>query len=79
MNWLLPLVSLIVGLAGGIGGAILGSRVAQARAEERHTALARRVDGNDREIDRLREAKHEHANMLTRHELDIENLKRRSR
>ena len=70
MEWLLPALSLVVGITGGVIGAFMGVRVAVGKLETRMGTV-------EREIEKLRTAKHEHAGYLTRHELDIENIKRR--
>lgn len=67
--WIVPLLSLVVGVTGGIIGAFVGVRVAVGRLDERMKVV-------EHEIVLLRTAKHEHAQFLTRHELDIEALKR---
>jgi hypothetical protein len=67
--WLIPVLSLIVGIAGGVIGAFVGVRVAVGRLEERMKVV-------EHEITLLREAKHSHAGFLTQHELRIENLER---
>lgn len=68
-TWLFPLLSILVGLVGGWVGAHIGARVALARLE---TDLG----WVKAEVVKLREAKHEHASILQRHEMDIEMLKR---
>jgi uncharacterized membrane-anchored protein YhcB (DUF1043 family) len=70
MDWVLPALSLVVGIAGGVIGAFVGVRVAVGKLEERMRVA-------EAEIEKLRIAKHEHAQFLTRHELDIEGLKRK--
>jgi hypothetical protein len=67
--WLIPVLSLIVGIAGGVIGAFVGVRVAVGRLEERMKVV-------EHEITLLRESKHSHAGFLTQHELRIENLER---
>ena len=52
-------------------GAYVGVRVAIASLKERVTTL-------EHEVTKLREAKHDHAGHLTRHEMDIEMLKKRA-
>lgn len=68
--WVASLLAIVVGISGGWIGAHIGARVAIARLEERSKT-------HSDEIAKLREAKHEHAGFLTKHELDIEMLKRR--
>jgi hypothetical protein len=67
--WLLPLLSLVVGIFGGLIGAFMGVRVAVGKLETR-------MGFAEQEIEKLRTAKHEHAGVLTHHELRIENLER---
>lgn len=69
MEWVLPILSLVVGIAGGVIGAFVGVRVAVGRLEERMKTA-------EHEIELLRRVKHEHSQFITRHELDIENLRR---
>ena len=68
--WLVPVLSLIVGIVGGVIGAHVGVKVAIGKLETRMTTA-------EHEIEKLREAKHEHAGFLTRHEMELEMLKRR--
>lgn len=68
--WLVPLLSLAVGTIGGLIGAHVGVKVAVGKLEVRMSAV-------EREVTLLREAKHEHAQVLTRHEFDIDSIKRR--
>ena len=68
-QWLIPVLSLIVGIAGGVIGAVMGIRVAIGKLEVRVAAA-------EHEIVLLREAKHSHAGFLTQHELRIEMLER---
>jgi hypothetical protein len=67
--WLWPALGLVVGIGGGWIGAHIGTRVAIA-------TLTERVKAAEMEIVSLRAAKHDHAQFITRHELDIEHLKR---
>lgn len=46
-SWVLPLLSLIIGLLSGWGGSILGSKISIARLEEWKTF----VDGRFRDVD----------------------------
>lgn len=69
MDWLLPLLSLVIGISGGVIGAFVGVRVAVGRLEERMKVA-------EHEITLLRKEKHEHANFLTQHEMRIESLER---
>ncbi len=71
MDWLLPALSLVVGISGGVIGAFVGVRVAVGRLEERMKV----VEG---EVEKLRTAKHEHAQRITEHEMDISVLKRKA-
>jgi hypothetical protein len=68
--WLIPVLSLVVGIVGGLIGAHVGVKVAIA-------SLSERMKAAEHEIVLLRAAKHEHAQFLTRHELDIEHIKLR--
>lgn len=70
-QWLIPVLSLVVGIAGGVIGAVMGIRVAIGKLEVR-------VAANEHEIVKLREAKHEHAQFLTQHEMRLEMLERQS-
>lgn len=70
-QWLLPLLSLVVGIAGGVIGAVMGIRVAIGKLEVR-------VSAAEHEIVLLREAKHDHAGVLTQHEFRIESLERKA-
>lgn len=63
-------LTIAVGLVGSAFGAFVGVKVAIASLKERVSVV-------EKEIEKLREAKHEHAQFLTRHELDIETLKRK--
>lgn len=70
-SWALPLLSIVVGIAGGFIGAHIGVRVALGRLDER-------VKTVELELQRLRDWRHDDVSQsLTRHELDIEVLKRR--
>lgn len=71
-QWLIPVLSLVVGIAGGVIGAVMGIRVAIGKLEVRVAAA-------EHEITMLREAKHEHAGFLTQHELRLEMLERGER
>jgi hypothetical protein len=71
-SWLIPILSLIVGIAGGVIGAFVGVRVAVGRLEERMKVA-------EHEITLLRTAKHEHAGFLTQHELRLENLEKKDK
>jgi uncharacterized membrane-anchored protein YhcB (DUF1043 family) len=66
--WLMPMLALAVGVAGGFIGAWIGVRVNLGKLEIR-------MDHVENEIVKLRASKHEHAQFLTRHELDISMLK----
>ncbi len=68
--WVASLLAIVVGVAGGWVGAHIGARVALAKLEVRMGML-------EQEVTKLRAAKHDHAQFITRHELDIENMKRR--
>jgi hypothetical protein len=68
--WLIPVLSLVIGIVGGLIGAHVGVKVAIASLSERMRAA-------EQEIVMLRAAKHDHAQFLTRHELDLEYLKMR--
>lgn len=63
-------VALIAGLIGSAFGAYVGVRVAIASLKERVSVL-------ETEVKLLREEKHRHAGFLTRHEMDIEMLKKK--
>ncbi len=63
-QWLIPVLSLVVGIAGGLIGAFVGVRVALGRLEERMKVA-------ESEIVLLRHAKHETAGILTRHSLRL--------
>lgn len=67
--WALSVLSLVIGLAGGVIGAFVGVRVAVGRLEERMRVAEQEIAG-------LRQAKHEHAGFLTRHEMKIVNIER---
>lgn len=68
---MIPLISILVGIAGGFLGAWIGMRVSQAQLEVRMAHV-------ESEIGKLRDAKHDHAQFLTRHEMDLEILKRKA-
>ena len=63
MEWLYALI-------GAATGAYVGVRVAIATIKQQVTTL-------ENEVRLLREAKHEHAGVLTRHEADIHSIKRK--
>lgn len=65
-------LQLIAGIAGGLLGGYVGVRVAVGRLEERVKVV-------EHEIVLLRTAKHDHAQFLTRHEMDLEVLKNAAR
>jgi len=67
--WLIPLLSLVIGLAGGVIGAFVGVRVAVGKLEVRVATV-------EKEVEMLRKEKHSHAGFLTQHELRIGNLER---
>jgi len=66
--WLIPALSLVVGIAGGVIGAHVGVKVAIGKLEVRVAAA-------EQEIVKLRARYHDHAQFITRHEMDIEYLK----
>lgn len=68
--WLIPLLSLLTGVIGGVIGAYVGARVLLA---EVITDMRWVKD----EVVKLREAKHEHAQRITEHEMDLVVVKRR--
>lgn len=68
--YLIPLLSLAVGVIGGLIGAHVGVKVALGKLETR-------VEHVESEIKLLREAKHDHAQFLTKHEADLEVIKRK--
>ncbi len=61
-------LAILCGVAGSACGAFVGVKVAIASLTARVTVL-------ESEVKILREAKHEHAQFLTRHEMDIAHLK----
>jgi hypothetical protein len=65
-----PWIAIICGIAGSAVGGFVGVKVAIASLKERVTVL-------ESEVSKLREAKHEHAGFLTRHEMELEMLKRK--
>lgn len=73
--------STVVAVLGSFISGYLGVRIALTRVEERLTALAARVSVIEREIGThetgMRGTLHSYAGVLTRHELDIENIKQR--
>jgi hypothetical protein len=69
-EWL-QYVAGIAALVGPFVSGYLGIRVGQAE-------LRVEVEHAKEEIRMLRHAKHEHANMLTRHEMDIGNLRHKA-
>lgn len=71
MEWVLPLVSLLVGLVSGAGGAYAASKIIHVRNEERYSALSGHVADIWQEIgDRksgIRGQLHKHHNWLGKH------------
>ncbi len=63
-------IAILCGLLGSGFGAFVGVKVAIASLKERVSVLEIEVRG-------LREAKHEHAGFLTRHETEIHLIKHR--
>ncbi len=72
MTWLWPLLSLVVGIAGGVIGAFMGVRVAIGKLEVRVASI-------EQEVVKLRSRSHDHAQFITQHELRIEMLERDQR
>ncbi len=72
MDWLWPLLSLVVGIAGGVIGAFMGVRVAIGKLEVRVSSI-------EQEVVKLRSRSHDHATFITQHELRIEMLERDQR
>jgi len=70
--WALELLSLVIGIAGGVIGAFVGVRVAVGKLEVRVSTV-------EKEVEMLRKEKHAHAGFLTQHELRIESLEREVR
>ncbi len=70
-QWLVPVLSLVVGIAGGVIGAFMGIRVAIGKLEVRVATV-------EHEVTMLREAKHSHAGVLTQHEFRLESLERKA-
>jgi hypothetical protein len=68
-SWFIPLLSLVVGVIGGVIGAHIGVKVAIGKLEVRVSTI-------EIEVAKLRDEKHRHANVLTQHELRIENIER---
>ncbi len=64
VEWL----AILCAVAGSVLGAFVGVKVAVA-------SLGARVSALEKEVTLLREAKHEHAQFLTRHEADLHHLK----
>ena len=69
--WLIPVLSLAVGVIGGAIGGYIGVRVNVAVLESRMSRV-------EADVVDLRRARHDHAQALTRHELDVSGLKRRA-